>query len=144
LREDYGDGRFYTLLSLFEDGRRPASLFWDTRTNRVTEGPVVARQAVPPPWRERQRPRVGGWSDTAASAGEASTSPARTRHDQPSDHDRGRLRDHDLRNAHELETELPRFVRENVGPLLVVFDFYAVDDSILDDIANDFVAGNVR
>ena len=33
----YGDGRFYTLLSLFEDERRPNAMFWDTRTIRVTE-----------------------------------------------------------------------------------------------------------
>ena len=44
----------------------------------------------------------------------------------------------------ELETDLPRFVRQIVGPLLIVFDFYSVEDSILDDIANDFVAGKVR
>ncbi len=33
----FRDGRFYTLLSLFEDSRAESAVFWDTRSVRVTE-----------------------------------------------------------------------------------------------------------
>ena len=140
----YRDGRFYTLLSLFEDERRPESLFWDTRTNRVTEAllllvrlyrrlgasdtdrlSVVVRHAG-----------LGGRSLHVAGQNRAMFHHPTTIEDAVETTVSGTLS--------EIETELPRFVREIVGPLLIVFDFYAVDDSILDDIANDFVAGKVR
>ena len=44
----------------------------------------------------------------------------------------------------ELETDLPAYVRAIVGELLVVFDFYAVDDFMLDELAKAFMAGQVR
>ena len=139
----YGDGRFYTLLSLFEDERRPGSLFWDTRTNRVTEALLLLvrlyrRLGASDTDRVSVVVRHGGL--TGRSLHVAGQNRIMPRHPTTTE---DAIETPVAGTLSELETDLPRFVRQIVGPLLVVFDFYSVQDSILDDIVNGFVAGNV-
>lgn len=140
----YGDGRFYTLLSLFEDERTPNSVFWDTRTNRVTEALLLL---------VRLYRRLGASDNDRVST--------IVRH--------GGLAGRELRVANsnrmmghhpatgqdivetpiaaslsELEMELPTYVRSVIQALLVVFDFYSVADHILDEVIDGFIAGDVK
>lgn len=140
----YGDGRFYTLLSLFEDDRRPDSLFWDTRTIRVSEALLLLVRLY----------RRLGASDTDRLSVVVRHGGLDGRALDVANH--SRLMSHHPTAAvdivetpisatlNELETELPRFARDLVRELLVLFDFYRVDDSILDDLAGGFIAGEVR
>lgn len=48
-----------------------------------------------------------------------------------------------IRRLIELETDTVQVVRELVGPLLTVFDFFAVDDAVLAEILNGFIDGHV-
>lgn len=139
----YGDGRFYTLLSLFEDERRPNSVFWDTRTNRVTEALLLLvrlyrRLAASDNDRVSVVIRHGGLAGRSLHV--AGQNRIMIQHPTTNE---DVVETEISATLSELETQLPRYVREVVKPLLVVFDFYEVDDSILDDIANGFVAGNV-
>lgn len=140
----YRDGRFYTLLSLFEDVRRPDSVFWDTRTNRVTEAllflvRLYRRLSASDTDRVSVAVRHGGLKgrrlDIAGQNRIMSRNPT-TIEDVVETSISATLS--------ELENELPAHVREIVNPLLAVFDFYTVDDSILDDVSTAFIAGDVR
>ncbi len=44
----------------------------------------------------------------------------------------------------EIETDLPRFVREVVRPLFMNFDFYEVPEDVVNEISEGFMAGEVK
>ena len=139
----FRDGRFYTLLSLFEDERAENIIFFDTRVNRVTEGLLLLARLY----------RRLGTTDT-------DTVNVTLRHVGLQDRtlgsaDRMRLMSERGRSAanesettisaslSDLETDLPRLVRELVAPLFMLFDFFEASDGVVDQIVNDFVAGKV-
>jgi len=140
----FEDGRFYTLLSLFEDERRPNSLFWDTRTNRIAEALLMLVRL----YRRLEASdtdlvsvvvRHGGLR--ARELHVASSNRMMVRHPITTE---DVVESSISATLNELETDLPRYVREIVQPLLTIFDFYEVDGSILDDISNGFIEGEVR
>lgn len=140
----FGDGRFYTLMSLFEDERVENSVFWDTRTVRVTEAFLLLARLY----------RRLGASDNAQVT-------VTIRH--------GGLRGRSLRVANQnrmmmnhptaavdvvdavlsttvsgVETDITTLVRHVMEPMMALFEFYAVSAEVLDNIVEGYVNGEVR
>ena len=140
----YRDGRFYTLLTLFEDERDPEAIFFDTRIVRVTEALLLLvrlyrrldasdRDAVTIHVRHK------GLAGRALKAANRSRS-MYTGRTAVEDVVETRL----SATLSDLETNLSRHVAEVVRPLFMVFDFFELSDEILNDISNGFVQGDVR
>jgi hypothetical protein len=49
---------------------------------------------------------------------------------------------HDVR-LEQLETDLVPLVKEVLGPLFALFDFFQLSDRVYEDIVNKFVEGRV-
>ena len=135
---------FYFAGSLFEDKRREGAIFFDTRTNRVTEAlmylirlhgllgtpreqslvvrithrGIKGRQLVAANQDRHMLPRAPSIEDESSTVIEASLD--------------------------ALEASLPAFVRSIVDPFFELFDFKRFDPSVLDAIVNNFVEGRVR
>jgi hypothetical protein len=135
----FRDGRFYTLLSLFEDERRAGELFFEVRISRVTE--VLLLLA-------RMYRRLGA-SDTdlvtarfrhSGLAARSLTAASRDRDLHP------RVTTEDIVESTlsatiaEIESDLVGQVKKVIDPLFVVFDFFELNDQILAEIVDKFVA----
>ncbi|HWM63256.1 MAG TPA: hypothetical protein VNP96_04605 [Solirubrobacterales bacterium] len=140
----FRDGRFYTMLTLFEDERVPESIFFDTRINRITESLFLLARLY-------RRLEV---SDTdlvdisfrhAGLAGRTlrSANTNRAMYDS-----RNAAEDvADVRfstTIEELESDLVGKVKEVTQPLFMLFDFFELSDEILEEIAESFIAGSVK
>jgi hypothetical protein len=140
----YRDGRFYTLLSLFEDERDPDAIFFDTRIVRVTEALLLL---------VRLYRRLDASDQDVVTvhirhkglAGRVLRAANRNR----SMHS-GRIAVEDVVEARvsaaliELETNLSDYVGDVVGPLFMLFDFFELSDEVVADISNGFIQGEVR
>jgi hypothetical protein len=135
----FRDGRFYTLLSLFEDERQPGHLFFEVRIKRVTEALLLLARIY----------RRLGASDrdlvTARfrHAGLASRSLVAANFDR----DVGeRTTTEDVvettvtASLSEIESDLVAQVKQVISPLFVVFEFFELSDAVLQDIVDSFVA----
>lgn len=140
----FHDGRFYTLLSLFEDDRAENTIFWDTRINRVTEALFFLVRL----YRRLDASDTDLVTVELRHAGLAGRSlgVASSQRFPP----RGRSTTEDaiattisVPLAH-LETELPTYVKQLVDPLFAVFDFFEVSEDIVTEIAESFMRGDVR
>ena len=140
----FGDGRFYTLMSLFEDERLENSLFWDTRTIRATEALLLLARL----YRRLNASDNDQVSVTFRHGGLA----GRALHVANSN----RMMVHFPTTAEDivdasftttvigLETDITTLVRGIIEPLLAIFDFYSVNSDILDNIIDGYVVGEVR
>jgi hypothetical protein len=133
------DGRFYTLLSLFEDERQPGSLFFDVRITRVTEALLLLARI----YRRLDASdgdeitmwvRHDGLRDRALRA----ASPGRAFWDRVTTEDF--VESSLTTSLANLESNLVTCVKEIIGPLFVIFEFFELDDAVLEDIVNKFVA----
>ena len=140
----FRDGRFYTILSLFEDERRPNTIFFDTRIVRVTEAlmflvRLYRRLGASDTDEITVRIRHGGLASRTLGAAD----PFRLMND-------GRATSENEVQAgfsatvSDLETNLAEYVKQIVQPLFVVFDFFEISDDVLADLVDNFVAGRVR
>jgi hypothetical protein len=135
----FRDGRFYTLLSLFEDERRPNTICWDIRTIRATEALLFLT---------RLYRRLNG-SDTD----EVTVS---IRHGGLANRLLGVANSLRFMGGHhttsedavettvtasliDLEVNITDYIIQLINPLLVVFDFYKVSDQILTQVAEEFI-----
>jgi hypothetical protein len=140
----FRDGRFYTMLSLFEDERVPNTLWWDTRINRVTESLLLLARLY----------RRLGASDTdeiAIRVGHGGLSGRTLAAANPTRYMSrdGRVTSEDevetsfITTVSALESNLPEYVKQIVQPLFVVFDFFEISDRILGELVDSFTAGSV-
>jgi len=135
----FRDGRFYSLLSLFEDEKSPGTIFFEWRIMRVTEALLLAVRLY----------RRLGSSDgdevtvTVRHSGLAGRSldaanPSRDVRD-------GREATENEAEAtitaslSDLELNLTDYVVEIVGPLFMLFDFLELDPKITTEIAEKFI-----
>jgi hypothetical protein len=138
----FRDGRFYTLMSLFEDGRDENRLFWDSRVHRTTESLLFLLRLY----------RQLGVSDTdelsvtlrhAGLAGRTLGAANRMRmtHSREGTEDvsEGTI----SASLSQLEADLCTYVQELLGPLFVLFDFFDPAPEIICDIVENYVAGRV-
>jgi hypothetical protein len=139
----FRDGRFYTMLSLFEDERAPDRLWFDTRINRITEAILFLARLY-------RRLDAGDTDEVAVRVGHGGLSgrvlgaanPHRVMHD-------GRVTSEDeveadiVATLSDLELNLTDYVKQIVQPLFVVFDFFEISDQILGEIVDGFVSGSV-
>jgi hypothetical protein len=137
------NGDFYLLQSLFEDERRPESLFFDTRIIRVTElllflARVYARLDVPDSTQLRLELLHGGLRGRELRA----ASPSRIMHNGRTTQEETVASTIDCTIA-QLQTDLVRLVRELVDPLFVIFDFFEVNEGVVAQLVNGFVEGRV-
>ena len=135
----FRDGRFYTLLSYFEDERRPGHLFFEVRIKRVTEALLLLARIY----------RRLGASDTDVvtarfrHTGLASRSLVAANFDRDM---RERASREDVVEATvvasiaSIESDLVTQVKNVIDPLFVVFDFLSLSDAVLQEIVEKFVA----
>ena len=141
----FGDGRFYTLMSLIEDEDTDDSLlYWDIRTIRVTEALLLLARL----YRrlnasdndqvsiEFRHAGLGGRKLSRANRMRAMMLFPETSEDA--------VEMSLTTTVIGLETDITSLVRQVIDPLLTVFDFYKVSPEILDNIIEGFVAGEIR
>jgi hypothetical protein len=139
------DGTFYLLKSLFEDDTgKPTYLFFNTRIVRITEALLYSARLysgfkVPSDSRILIGIRHGGLGDRILSGSG----------------DRALLLHYDRKskenevytevetNAEKIESELVDIVQRFTQPLFVIFDFFEVSRTVLENIVNNYVAGRV-
>jgi hypothetical protein len=140
----FRDGRFYTLLSLFEDERRPESIFFDTRIHRITESlllllRIYERLGIDGDQEVDLSFRHSGLSERvlrAANSNRAMFDSRKASEDVSETQFRVTLEN--------LEKDLVGIVKRVTDPLFVLFDFLELQDSILEEIVEGFVAGEVK
>ncbi len=127
--------------TISEDERDLSKLFFDTRIVRVTEAllycaRLYTRLEVDPAHRVHVAIRHGGLRGRILGA----SNPLRIMHERtPAEEDEVEM---EVQSTLEgLEANLVELVKEIVAPLLVVFDFFEVNDAIYEDIVNAFVDG---
>jgi hypothetical protein len=139
----FRDGRFYTMLSLFEDERAPDRLWFDTRINRITEALLFLARLY--------RRLDGGDTDEVVVrvrhgglAGRVlgTANPRRSMFgDRVTSEDE--VEGDIVATLSDLELNLTSYVKQIVQPLFVVFDFFEISDQILGEIVDGFVSGSV-
>lgn len=135
----FRDGRFYTLLSFFEDERQDGSLFFEVRITRVTEALLLLARIY----------RRLDASDTDAvtarfrhtgleSRSLIAANPGRMLTPRTSSEDV--VETTITATLADIETDLVAQVKKVIGPLFIVFDFFELSDEVLEDIVNKFVS----
>ena len=140
----FRDGRFYTLLSFFEDERVPGSVFFDTQINRITESlllllRIYRRLEVSDTEVIDISFRHSGLKDRVLRAANRNRSMFDTR--------KASEGISDVRftaTLEELENDLVGAVKKITEPLFMLFDFFQLQDGILEEIVEGFVAGEVK
>jgi hypothetical protein len=140
----FRDGRFYTLMSLFEDSRTENAIFWDTRLVRTTEALLLLdrlyrRLGAADTDRLEVRMRHGGLAGRELRVANSlrMTHAGRT------------CRENVVETSltvslNEIETDLAGCAKGLVEPLFVVFDYFSLSDEILADIVEAFANGEVK
>jgi hypothetical protein len=137
----FRDGRFYTMVSLFEDERVPETIFWDIRTVRVAEALVFLARLY-------RRLEASDTDEITVSLRHAGLEGRTLR---VADQMRFIARDGITTTENSVETEiratlvdietnLVGYVKQIMDPLLVVFDFYEVREDIFGDVIEKFLA----
>lgn len=139
----FGDGRFYTLTSLFEDERRDNAVFSDARTMRTTEALLLL---------VRLYRRLGASDNDQVSVGfrhgglagrELHVAGTRMMAHHPTatvDAIDTSL----VTTVSGIETDITTLVRQVVDPRLALFDLFDVSPKILDSTTEGYVLGEVR
>lgn len=137
------NGDFYWRGSLFEDQRRPGDLFFDTRIVRVTEALLYCGRLYGALGLDRQRVvtitvrHVGLKGRKLSSANSARYISARD-----NSHENESAVSFSVR-LEDLESDLVPLVKSVVSPLLALFEFFELNDSVYEEIVNKFVEGKV-
>lgn len=136
-------GDFHLIKSIFEDTRKPDSIFFDTRIMRVTEvflylgrlyyslnidpeAPVsisIKHSGIKGRFLRSGNPRRIGLHERIASSDEVETTINTT--------------------VGGLETDRIKHVRKVIDDLFVLFDFYQVDNNVFEGIVTNYVDGRV-
>lgn len=139
----FRNGRFYTMLSLFEDERRPGTIFWDTRINRVTEALLfLVRLYRRLEASDTDQVTVQLRHKGLASRRLGAANPHRMMGDSittTEDVIDSRI----TASLSELEANLSEYVAQAVEPLFMLFDFFESPRQEIDRIVERFIAGEV-
>lgn len=137
------DGAFYLLKSLFEDARKPGHIFFNTRIVRITETLLYAVRLYTG-LKVSQNSRIvigirhGGLKDRQLTSSSAA---------RELDFERKSSEDEVYTEIdtmiEQLESKLVDYVEEFTKPLFVLFDYFELNRSVLEDIVNKFVEGKV-
>lgn len=136
------DGSYYLLKSLFEDTREPNSIFFNTRIVRITEALLYAVRLYTSLKVNPDSHLLIGFRHGGLKGRNISATPSR------------RLGIHgkaiedevytEVETAIEkIEPDLVNIVHRITTPLFVIFDFFEIQNSILEEIVNNFVEGKV-
>lgn len=137
------NGDFYWRGSLFEDGRRPGDLFFDTRIIRVTEALLYCGRLYSALGLDPQRVvtitvrHVGLKGRRLSSANSQRLITARD-----VAHENESAVSFSVR-LDQLESELVPLVKSVVAPMLALFDFAEIGDPIYEELVNNFVQGKI-
>lgn len=136
------DGTFYLLRSLWESANNPGYIFFNTRIVQITEALLYAVRLysdfkLPSDSRILIGIRHGGLKDCTISA---TSSRSHGIH--------GISKEDEVyteieTTCEKIESELINLVQQFTSPLFILFDFFDIDRSVLEDIVNNFVAGRV-
>lgn len=137
------DGSFYLLKSLFEDDiGKSVYIFFNTRIVRITEALLYSARLysgfkVPSDSPILIGIRLGGLRDRilSASGGRQLNYERKSKEDE--------VYTEVETNSERIESELVDIVQKFTQPLFVVFDFFEVSRTVLEDIVNNYVAGRV-
>jgi hypothetical protein len=138
----FRDGRFYTLMSLFEDTRAENTIFWESRVHRVTEALIFLVRL----YRRLDASDTDQVTVSVRHAG-LSTRTLRAGNQLRMTDPRTTTEDHSdagfTTSLAELETDLFTYVKRIVQPLFVIFEFFDPDEGVLREIVEAYVAGRV-
>lgn len=137
------NGDYYLRKSLFEDQRDPTAIFFNTRIVRNTELLLYAlrlydRLGIDPSTEFVLELRYGGLNGRvlrASSANRYMSGSHKCSEDQITTSYTGSLQ--------EVEGSLTEVVRQLTAPMLSLFDFFELDDSVYRQIVEDYVHGRV-
>ncbi|MBA7678116.1 hypothetical protein ES703_86387 [subsurface metagenome] len=138
------DGTFYLLKSLFEDKRKPGHIFFNTRIVRITEAllysvRLYSELELPSDKHVLIKIRHGGLENrvlTAVGGRERTFHEGKKSIDDEVDTEIETI-------LERIEKDLIVLVQAFTTPLFEVFEFFKVDEKVLVDIVNNFVAGKV-
>jgi hypothetical protein len=137
------NGDFYFLGSLFEDERRPQSLFFDTRTVRVTEALMYLLRLYGFLGLPRDQ-EIAAQITHGGLRGRRIDAASQDRDVFPKSESIEDRSVADIRTTLDaLEAKLPAFVRVVVEPLFELFEFKRFSPEIIDSISSNFVEGKV-
>lgn len=139
----FRDGRFYTMLSLFEDEQAPETIWWDTRINRVTEALLfLARlyRRLDASDTDEITVRIGHGGLSGRTLGVGNPRRYMSRNLRTSE---DKIEASFTATLSDLESNLPEYVKQIVQPLFMVFDFFEINDGILGEIVDGFASGSV-
>lgn len=138
------NGDFYSLSSLFEDRRAPDKLFFDTRVIRATEGllycaRLYSRLGVDPSTSVRFSLRFTGLKNRILSA--ATPLRAFTLLERRCLEDE--IVSEVSTSIQDIEANIVILVKNLLGPVFMLFDFFELSDSAYDELVNKFVRGEI-
>jgi hypothetical protein len=139
----FRDGRFYTLLSLFEDERADESIFFEIRIRRVTETLLLLSRL----YRQlglAETDRIEVTIRHQGLAGRTLRAANWNRDLMERDCHEQTVETTITATLTELERDLISYVKQIIDPLFMVFDFFELGDPVLEEIVDEFVGGRIR
>jgi hypothetical protein len=138
------NGDFYSLSSLFEDRRAPTQLFLDTRVIRATEGllycaRLYSRLGVDPSSRVQISLRFAGLKDRTLTV----VSPRRQSPFPDHRCNEDEIGTEVSTSLQDIEANIVGLVKQLLGPVFILFDFFVLSDGVYEDLVNRFVHGEV-
>jgi len=136
------NAHFYLLKSLFEDKRKPGSIFFNTRIIRITETLLYLKNLYFNLGINKKSPieiviEHGGLKNSVMDA----AGPSRMLFEHPEieqDIARGNLV---KTTINELESNIVDVVEKFTEPLFEMFDFFKIDKKVLEDVVNRYIKG---
>ena len=135
----FSDGRFYTLLSMSEDRRSTGMIWLDTRIVRVTESLLLLARL----YRRLDASDTDSITVSFRHQGLKGRTLGSARSDRdvyPRTTSEDKVESLITTSLADLERNLIEHVKDIMAPLLMIFDFFELSDSVLDEIVNGFVA----
>lgn len=137
------NGDYYLLKTIFEDGREPSKLYFDTRIIRVTEtliycARLYSRLEVDPTSIVNIAIKHGGLKDRIIGV----ASPRLTMFERDSCSE-DEVESSISTSLSGLESNLVELVKQLITPLFTLFNFFELDDDTYKEIINAYVQGRM-
>jgi hypothetical protein len=139
----FRDGRFYTLLSLFEDERADEAVFFEVRISRVTEALLLLARLYRRLGLE-ETDRIEVTFRHQGLAGRRLRAASWNRDIREHESHEQTVETTISATLAELERSLTSYVKQVINPLFTVFDFFELSAEVLEELVEDFVSGRIR
>jgi hypothetical protein len=139
----FRDGRFYTLLSLFEDERADEAVFFEVRISRVTEALLLLARLYRRLGLE-ETDRIEVTFRHQGLAGRRLRAANWNRDIREHESHEQTVETTISATLAELERSLTSYVKQVIDPLFTVFDFFELSAEVLEELVEDFVSGRIR